>query len=283
MRRCAVLILSVLTMASAAHAAAPSGCQTMAEVEATADGHLAKTIPSPADRVKGKAAAKAVIADLDDLQRRFVAGERLGEPYTVPTYLLTAAKAATDPRIAELLRRMAQDQFVRSHFTALASGAAWAQSLSPAATGYLRAFLLPLMCETDAANTAWMKREIDSAGWFVISKYGEQADGAAFLIVQHADRDPAFQAEVLALLADLRDKGETRPSSYAYLYDRVAVAQKRPQRYATQGGCTAPGVWTPRAYEHPSEIDKVRASVGLMTLAEYAAGFKDLCRAGPSS
>lgn len=278
-----ILLLGAIALGESALAQSPSGCPSAADVEAMADAYLAKTIPSADERAKGKAAARTVITGLADLQRRFDAGEALDAPYKLPVAVLATARASQDPRVAELLRRMAQDQFTRNHSTALVSRTGWGQALHPATVGYLQAMLTPITCKVDVDNTAWMKREVAENGWFVISKYGKQADNAAFLIVQHADRDPAFQTEILALLETLKDKGETRPISYAYLYDRVAVAAKLPQRYATQGRCTSPGVWTPREYENPADIDKVRASVGLMPLEEYRGHFTDLCRNGPFS
>jgi hypothetical protein len=89
-----------------------------------------------------------------------------------------------------------------------------------------------------------------------------------------------FQQQVLDTLSDLVGKGETRASSYAYLWDRVAINQKKKQRYGTQGRCTGPGAWEPFEMEDPEKVDERRKSMGLSPLADYKQVFKDrrLCR-----
>jgi hypothetical protein len=102
---------------------------------------------------------------------------------------------------------------------------------------------------------------------------------AAWLLVQHADRDVAFQTEMLRILEPLVPARETAQSNYAYLHDRVAVNSGRPQRYGTQGRCTAAGVWEPREVEQPEQLDERRAAVGLGPEADYIAVFN--CTGAP--
>ena len=83
---------------------------------------------------------------------------------------------------------------------------------------------------------------------------------------------------MLQLLEGLAARQETQPKSYAYLHDRVAVAQGRPQRYGAQGRCTGPGTWEPAEVESPDELDARRASRGLPPESEYLARFS-FCRA----
>jgi hypothetical protein len=133
------------------------------------------------------------------------------------------------------------------------------------------------ICGGDESNTAWLKGEIARAGWFTISLFGMEADHAAWLLTQHADRDPSFQAQVLAMLEPLVAQGESNATNYAYLYDRVAVNAHRPQRYGTQGHCVGPGVWEPRDSEAPDGLDERRKSVGLGSEADYKALFVTMC------
>ena len=77
--------------------------------------------------------------------------------------------------------------------------------------------------------------------------------------------------------------GETHPRNYAYLFDRVAVSfnnpsQRVPQRYGTQGFCIGPGQWQPFEIEDPIHVDVRRSEVGLEPLADYIAGFREICR-----
>lgn len=114
--------------------------------------------------------------------------------------------------------------------------------------------------------------------WFTISEFGAVTDSNAWLIVQHADLDTAFQKQVLSKLKQLYPKGETNRHNYAYLDDRDAVAEKRLQLYGTQGICVGPGKWEPHPIEDFSNVDKRRAEMELGTMAEYIAVFKDICK-----
>lgn len=131
------------------------------------------------------------------------------------------------------------------------------------------------MNEIDGENTAWLKGVIaEHGGWPKISEVGQEVSGSLWLLAQHADRDPAFQKEVLALLEPLVAKGEVSRSNHAYLHDRIAVAEGRPQRYGTQGYCVqGEGRWTPREIEDSELVDNRRAEAGLIPLADYIAQF----------
>lgn len=132
--------------------------------------------------------------------------------------------------------------------------------------------------EVDDSNTQDVKELLKIYDWFKISKFGKEADSNGWLLVQHADRDLAFQKTVLDILARLFTMGETNPSNYAYLYDRVAVAEKRPQRYGSQGKCVGPGEWAPHSIEDEINVDKRRAEMGLGSMEEYKAMFKEWCK-----
>jgi len=134
----------------------------------------------------------------------------------------------------------------------------------------------------DTNNTSDLKELIKIYTWFMISEFGQRADQNAWLLVQHADMDYAFQKSVLTILSGLWQKGETNPTNYAYLFDRVAASFNDPtqttlQRYGTQGECTGPGTWEPLPMEDPERIDDRRATVGLGTEADYIKLFKDIC------
>ncbi len=134
----------------------------------------------------------------------------------------------------------------------------------------------------DKKNTSDLKKLLKIYPWFVISQFGEEADRNAWLLAQHADQQPEFQKQVLAILASLYKSKETNPQNYAYLFDRVAASFNDPskqtlQRYGTQGSCVGPGKWEPLPMENPEKIDIRRAEVGLGTMAEYIVKFKEIC------
>ena len=139
--------------------------------------------------------------------------------------------------------------------------------------------------KVDDFNTAQIKSMLEGRGWFRDDEDGTNAARYGWLIAQHADRDPEFQERALTLIeADLDAPGVSK-SNYAYLYDRVQMrfgdddaAQRKLQRYGTQGRCTGPETWEPLPMEDPENIDSRRAEVGLGTMAEYKARFKNICR-----
>jgi hypothetical protein len=99
--------------------------------------------------------------------------------------------------------------------------------------------LVQQMGIVDRANTARLKVLVDRCGFPDRDRHGEQAQGDAWLLVQHADHDVAFQKHFLSLLEKMAaQRGEPVRPSFAYLSDRVAVAERRPQLYGTQ--LTAP-------------------------------------------
>lgn len=121
----------------------------------------------------------------------------------------------------------------------------------------------------DREATARLKEVVAKHGWPGKSIVGVDGANAAWLLVQHADADAAFQRDCLAKMEPLVKTGEVAGKDFAYLWDRVALAQGRPQRYGTQfeGDDIAP-------LEDPKNVDARRKSLGLDTLAEYKASVK---------
>jgi hypothetical protein len=116
----------------------------------------------------------------------------------------------------------------------------------------------------DHENTEALKAAVARYGWPGKSIVGTDGAADAWLLVQHADQDRAFQKQVLALLEPLVKSGEVESRDYAYLYDRVAVAEQRPQRYGTQFKDA-----DPFPIEDEANVDARRKEVGLGTMAEY--------------
>jgi len=120
----------------------------------------------------------------------------------------------------------------------------------------------------DASNTAFMKTVIDKYGWPGKSMVGDDGALAAFLMVQHADGEPEFQKKCLPLLEAAAQAKEASAGHFAYLTDRVLLAEGRPQRYGSQFQ-TVNGKSIPLPLEDPDNVDARRQSVGLPSLAEY--------------
>ena len=116
----------------------------------------------------------------------------------------------------------------------------------------------------DKRTTARLKEVVAKRGWPGKRMVGEDGARAAWLMVQHADADVEFQRQCLALLEAALAAGDVEAQNYAYLWDRVAVADNRPQRWGTQ---FKDGV--PQPIEDEANVDARRKAVGLGTMAEY--------------
>ncbi len=121
----------------------------------------------------------------------------------------------------------------------------------------------------DVANTQRMKEVVVQMGCPTRSKVGRRASEMAWLLVQHADHDRAFQQTCLALMK-AQAAGEVSPANIAYLEDRVRVGEGRPQVYGTQFYADEAGKVGPRPIEDPDHVDARRKAVGLQPLSDYA-------------
>ena len=121
----------------------------------------------------------------------------------------------------------------------------------------------------DVANTQRIKEIVEQIGWPTRSKVGGHASEMAWLLVQHADHDRAFQLMCLDLMK-AQSAGEVSPGNFAYLEDRVRVGEGRPQFYGTQFYGDEAGNFGPRPIEDPDHVDERRQAVGLQPLSDYA-------------
>ena len=118
----------------------------------------------------------------------------------------------------------------------------------------------------DRTHTERMKEVVALIGWPTISKVGAEASHAAWLLVQHADHDAAFQKECLTLMK-VAPESEVDRHDIAYLEDRVRVNSKQPQLYGTQFD-VVDGSFIPQPIEEPDRVDERRQQMGLGTLEQ---------------
>jgi uncharacterized protein DUF6624 len=148
---------------------------------------------------------------------------------------------------AELVRRAAVDQQARGYFF---------RGERPTDAEIRRAR------DVDRDNTAWLETVVAEHGWPGVRLVGEQAANAAWLLAQHADRQPDLQRRWLALLRAAVQAGDANPRNLAYLEDRVAIHERRPQRHGTQpirDNRLAP-------LDDPARVNEHRAAAGLAPL-----------------
>ncbi|MER6443986.1 NUDIX hydrolase [Streptomyces venezuelae] len=122
--------------------------------------------------------------------------------------------------------------------------------------------------QVDAENTTWLKAIIAEHGWPGFALVGDQGAEDAWLLVQHADRDPDFQREALELLKAAVTAADASPRHLAYLTDRVLVGSGEPQLYGTQYTGEGESL-RPQPVHTPEHLDARRAAVGLEPAAAY--------------
>jgi membrane dipeptidase len=133
----------------------------------------------------------------------------------------------------------------------------------------------------DAKNTARMKEIIAAHGWPGKSLVGTTGAHNAWLLIQHADRDPPFQKQCLELLKAAVAQSEASGKDLAYLTDRVLLADGKKQVYGTQF-TQVNGNYEPRPLEDPDQVDDRRKDVGLEPLAEYAKRLREVYKQEPA-
>ncbi len=120
----------------------------------------------------------------------------------------------------------------------------------------------------DADNLSWLKAQVAAHGFPTTEQVGEVGVMNAFLLVQHADTDHAFQAMVLKQM-QAQPAGGIPKSDIAMLTDRVLRAQGRPQRYGSQFGQKKDGSWVLQPTEDLDHLERRRAAMDLMPMADY--------------
>ena len=117
-------------------------------------------------------------------------------------------------------------------------------------------------------NAQRLRQIIAEYGWPAEDIAGKDGAEAAWMIAQHAVGEPDFQREVLHLVQDCAAAGRVPGWHAAYLEDRIALHEGRPQRYGSQwiddphDGRVRP--WT---LADPDRVNELRASVGLNPLS----------------
>lgn len=136
-------------------------------------------------------------------------------------------------------------------------------------SGELGGAYVPRMEEVHRRNAARLREIIHSFGWPGEDIAGKDGAEAAWLIAQHAVGEPEYQRSALALLRTAASEGRAPAWHGAYLEDRIAMQEGRPQRYGTQWlDDPADGRIRPWQLADPEHVNDLRAAVGLRPLAQ---------------
>jgi hypothetical protein len=118
----------------------------------------------------------------------------------------------------------------------------------------------------DIRNTNRLKEIVSAIGWPTISKVGDEASTAAWLLVQHADFE--FQQKCLELMK-VEPESEVSGRDRAFLDDRVRVRLNQPTLYGTQFYRDNNGLLSVCSIEDKEHLNERRATVGLEPFEEY--------------
>lgn len=179
-------------------------------------------------------------------------------------------RLSDDPSIAEVQHRISElwieDQARRKVYSLKQQDRSVGPQLWTSALSRSRG------ARVDVTSTDYMKGVLEDFDWIDIQRFGGRISNQAWLLVQHADRDPAFQALALDRMTPYLESNGVKKSNYAYLFDRVAVNHGREQYYGTQPiwECTENGLELAPLQE-PETVNERRATLGMGTVEESLA------------
>ncbi|MGG5207314.1 DUF6624 domain-containing protein [Chryseobacterium sp. MIQD13] len=111
-------------------------------------------------------------------------------------------------------------------------------------------------------NAKRLREIIEKIGFPTISKVGEKASDAAWLVIQHSIGEPEFMKECYKMMTEHRS--DINPLNIAYLYDRIQVFQSKPQRYGTQ----LISERIPYPVENKNNLNEERMKVNLLPFSQ---------------
>lgn len=122
------------------------------------------------------------------------------------------------------------------------------------------------MEKVDGYTLPRMRAIFDRYGLPLPSQVGRAATHSAFLLVQHAIRDPGLMRAAVAEADHMRRRGDLPAVDYALLVDRVdCVLDHRPQLFGTQGSRDPKSYWYCPIAE-PRQVNERRAGLHLPPL-----------------
>ena len=124
------------------------------------------------------------------------------------------------------------------------------------------------MKELHNRNAKTLNDIIDTIGYPTIDKVGKEANEATWLVIQHSIGQPVFMKKCAELLKSAVSENKADPKYLAYLTDRIAVFEDKPQLYGTQFDWDEYGNLSPNLFDHVTKVNERRKAIGLNTLEE---------------
>lgn len=162
-----------------------------------------------------------------------------------------------------IIRLWREDQSARGVYVALQTSDEtgyqyWASRLASAHTAQI-----------DGISQKYIESVMEQFGWIDSKRFGKTVSNHAWLLVQHADHNPEFQAMALKLMEPYLESGGINRSNYAYLFDRVAVNTGMKQRFGTQPDwICVDGEMQLQPLEDPKNVNKRRKKMGMESVED---------------
>jgi len=130
-------------------------------------------------------------------------------------------------------------------------------------TGELGEGYAPAMEAVHRKNAARLREIIAEHGWPDTELAGPEGTLAAWFIAQHSIGEPDFQREALRLVKEKVRLGKVPAAQEAYLSDRIAMYEGRPQRYGTQSMPCPDGEYRRWSVDDSEHLNERRAAMGM--------------------
>jgi len=117
-------------------------------------------------------------------------------------------------------------------------------------------------------NSELLSEIINKVGYPTVDMVGQEASEAAWLVVQHSIERPQFMKKAAILLKLAVEQNKADPKSLAYLTDRIAVFEGKPQRFGTQFDWDKNGEMNPNPFDDLAKVNQRRKALELPTLEE---------------
>lgn len=122
------------------------------------------------------------------------------------------------------------------------------------------------MAKLHKQNTKILNDIIDQIGYPTIDKVGKEGSEATWLIIQHSIGQPVFMKKCAKLLEEQVSDDRANKKNLAYLTDRIAVFENKPQLYGTQFDWDENGELSPKNFDDLIKVNLRRNSIGLNSL-----------------
>ncbi len=117
-------------------------------------------------------------------------------------------------------------------------------------------------------NSELLSEIINKVGYPTVDMVGQEASEAAWLVVQHSIERPQFMKKAAILLKLAVEKNKADPKNLAYLTDRIAVFEGKPQRFGTQFDWDKNGEMNPSPFDDLAKVNQRRKALDLPSLEE---------------